>query len=93
MDFPLKPTAVVSAVAAYGATTYLRPQWSTAAFVSYFVGSFLLNACGWAFWSVILYPKVFSPFRSLPAPKPTSWYNGNWKQIQDEPSGTPMLKW
>lgn len=93
MDFPFKPAAAVSTVVAYGATTYLRPQWSAKVFAAYFVATFLAHVLGWAFWSIILYPKVFSPLIGLPEPKASSWYNGNWKEIQDQPTGKPMLEW
>lgn len=93
MDFPYKPVAAISAVAAYGAATYLRPQWSTAVFATYFVCGFLANTFGWVFWKVILYPKVFSPLRGLPEPENASWYNGNWKQISEGATGKPMLTW
>ncbi|KAJ4424852.1 hypothetical protein N0V82_000571 [Gnomoniopsis sp. IMI 355080] len=93
MDFPFKPAAAISAVAAFGLTTYLRPQWSTLAFTSYFASSFTVYFLGWAFWTVILYPKLFSPLRGLPEPKSQSWFNGNWNKIRAEPSGAPMLEW
>lgn len=93
MDFPFKPAVAASAVAGYGATTYLRPQWSTSAFAGYFACSFMVYFAGWALWTVILYPKVFSPLRHLPEPKNSSWFNGNWRKIVAEPSGAPMLEW
>lgn len=93
MDFPFKPAAATSAVAAFAATTYLRPQWSTFTFAGYFVAGFTAYFVSWTFWTVILYPKFFSPLRGLPEPKNASWYNGNWKKIRDEPSGAPMLEW
>lgn len=93
MDFPFKPAVATSAVAAGGATMFLRSRWSTPVFATYFTCSFIAYLVGWTLWTVILYPKVFSPLRGLPEPKSTSWFNGHWKKINAEPSGAPMLEW
>lgn len=93
MDFPLKTAAVRSAAAAFGFWTYSKNQWSTLFFAVYFITGIILQFVIWAFWTVILYPKFFSPLRGLPEPKNSSWFNGNWKKIRDEPSGAPMLEW
>lgn len=93
MDAPFKQVAAISAITAYGATLFLRPQWSSTAFASYFVRSFIANFLAWIFWRVILYPKFFSPLIGIPQPEPSSWYNGNWKEIQDMHNGAPMHIW
>lgn len=93
MDFPWRRVAALSAVAGYMATTTLKPQWSTSAFVKYYALSYTLGFVAWAVWTVILYPKVFSPLRGLPEPKNLSWLNGQWQKIRDLPTGVPMLEW
>ncbi|KAF3764976.1 cytochrome P450 [Cryphonectria parasitica EP155] len=90
---PWQVMTAISAVAGYVATTAFHPQWSTASFVSYFVGSWVVSFFGWAFWKVILWPKVFSPLRDLPEPKNLSWYNGQWAKIKALPNGSPMQEW
>lgn len=91
--FPAKRITGAAALTAYVATTYLKPQWSTAAFAAYFVASYVFNFFLFACWTVILYPKVFSPLRGLPEPENLSWYNGQWQKIRDLPTGVPMQQW
>lgn len=93
MDFPWRRVTALSAVTAYMVTTTLKPQWSSSAFIRYYALSYLLGFVAWAFWTVILYPKVFSPLRGVPEPKNLSWFNGQWQKIRDLPTGVPMLEW
>lgn len=93
MAFPLKIVAVLSAVAAYITSITTRSQWSLHAFTTYYVVSFVLSFFLHAFWDVILYPKLFSPLRSLPGPRNPSWYNGQWQKITELPFGIPMQQW
>lgn len=44
-------------------------------------------------WSVILYPKVFSPLIGLPEPKGGSWLMGQFGAIRKYPTGIPMREW
>lgn len=93
MDFPWKGVAAASAVSSYIATSTLRTQWSAPTFAKYYVYSYMLGFFSWALWTVLLYPKIFSPLRHLPGPKNLSWYNGQWSKIRALPSGVPMLEW
>lgn len=44
-------------------------------------------------WTVLLYPRVFSPLRHLPQPGGNSFFMGQWSRIVKEPTGTPMIQW
>ena len=44
-------------------------------------------------WSVVIYPKVFSPLRHLPTPDDNSFFSGQTKKVFREPSGRPMRYW
>lgn len=44
-------------------------------------------------WSVVLYPKVFSPLRHLPTPDDNSFFSGQTKRVFREASGRPMRYW
>lgn len=93
MDFEWKKVAAVSAATAYIATSTLRPQWSTTAFLKYYTSVYAVIFFSWGLWTVFLYPKVFSPLRGLPEPKGGSWYNGHFARIRALPTGVPMTEW
>jgi hypothetical protein len=44
-------------------------------------------------WSVVIYPKVFSPLRHLPTPDDNSFFSGQTKRVFREASGRPMRYW
>ncbi|KAK3364129.1 cytochrome P450, partial [Lasiosphaeria hispida] len=44
-------------------------------------------------WSVVLYPKLFSPPRKLPGPKCGSFFNGQLRRILENAPGVPMEQW
>lgn len=44
-------------------------------------------------WSVVIYPKVFSPLRHLPTPDDNSFFSGQTKRVFREASGRPMRHW
>ena len=44
-------------------------------------------------WTVIIYPKLFSPLRHLPQPKGGSFINGHFWKIFKEPTGLPHREW
>ena len=79
-------------VAAYLATTKKQGA-GVFSFVGSFISTWLLQFLVWALWKVILYPKVFSSLRGLPEPKGNSWWNGQFANIQGNPTGIPMRKW
>lgn len=93
MDFPWKRVTAVAAVTAYAATSFLKQEWSRSAFTTYFTVSWLLSFLCWGLWTVILYPKFFSPLIGLPEPKNPSWINGQYSKIREFATGVPMLEW
>ena len=44
-------------------------------------------------WTVVIYPKLFSPLRKLPQPPGGSFINGHFWRILNEPSGHPHREW
>lgn len=45
------------------------------------------------FSNVVLYPRFFSPLRSLPEPSDGHFFTGQTRRIMREPSGVPMKDW
>ncbi|KAI0391149.1 cytochrome P450 [Xylariaceae sp. FL0594] len=90
--YPWRAIIVSSLVTSYVLVSY-QSHWWKLHYLSTFVSGFLLQTLGWAFWIVILWPKVFSPLRSLPEPPGGSFWNGQWARIAAEPSGIPMREW
>lgn len=44
-------------------------------------------------WTVIVYPKFFSPLRHLPTPDDNAFFTGQTKRVFRESSGRPMRHW
>lgn len=44
-------------------------------------------------WTVVIYPKLFSPLRHLPTPDDNSFFSGQTKKVFRETSGRPMRYW
>ena len=44
-------------------------------------------------WSVVIYPKLFSPLRHLPTPDDNAFFSGQTKKVFREASGRPMRYW
>ena len=44
-------------------------------------------------WSVVVYPKLFSPLRHLPTPSDNAFFTGQTKKIFREASARPMREW
>lgn len=44
-------------------------------------------------YSVILYPRFFSPIRNIPGPTGGSFINGQASRIRKDPSGLPHREW
>ncbi|GAP84807.1 putative cytochrome p450 97b3 [Rosellinia necatrix] len=70
-----------------------QSHWWKPRFVSSFFLAWAFQTFAWTVWVVILWPKLFSPLRSLPEPAGGSWWNGHFKRILAEPSGIPMREW
>lgn len=64
-----------------------QSTWKTAAVIQ--LSLTLTVLC----WSVILYPKLFSPLRRLPQPPGGSFFHGQFWTIFAEPSGEPHSRW
>ncbi|KAI0408955.1 cytochrome P450 [Xylaria palmicola] len=79
------------------ATSYIlvsyQSHWWRLQFATSFICAWLFQTLAYAFWLIILWPKFFSPLRSLPEPPGGSWWNGHFKKILAEPSGIPMREW
>ncbi|KAI0815862.1 cytochrome P450 [Xylaria sp. FL0064] len=90
--YPTRGIFASSAAGSYLLTLY-QPQWWKLHFTGGFICAWLLQSFAWLLWVVILYPKFFSPLRSLPEPPGGSWWNGHWSRIHNEPRGIPMRDW
>ncbi|ERF74949.1 hypothetical protein EPUS_05157 [Endocarpon pusillum Z07020] len=72
----------------------LAPEYSVGgSYIWTAVPLFLLQWLVYAFYSIILYPKFFSPLRHLPSPPGASFFMGQFPAILAEPSGMPMRRW
>ncbi|KAL8727644.1 MAG: hypothetical protein Q9181_005627 [Wetmoreana brouardii] len=74
--------------------THFYPEWSiNESFLSTFLGllSFVFTVL--FVWSVVLYPKYFSPLRHLPGPAGNSLLMGQFATIRKEPTGKPQQRW
>ncbi|KAI1190005.1 cytochrome P450 [Nemania serpens] len=90
--YPWRGFLVSSSAASYILVSYQSHLWKLG-FVSSFICALILQSLAWTVWVVILWPKIFSPLRSLPEPSGGSWFNGHFKRIVAEPSGMPMKEW
>lgn len=87
-----KPMTLVAVILAY-LLTVREADWMKSWLVWNFVKIWLLEFFGWAVWTVVLYPKFFSPLRGLPGPKGNSFFMGQTRKILALPTGTPLLEW
>jgi cytochrome P450 len=79
---------------AAAASTLLRayaPQYSTS-LVTTAVLLFFVQVLASLTWTLVLYPRFFSPLRHLPTP-PGSFFLGHTRQIINESAGVPMSRW
>jgi hypothetical protein len=75
-------------------TTTVSPKYSIQQSSTWTaIAIFLLECLSYALYKVVLYPRFFSPFRSLPQPSDGSFFNGQWRKIWTEPAGNPHRKW
>lgn len=72
---------------------FLEEPFSPRCLVKDFIGSFLASSVGFGIFSVFLWPKLLSPLRKLPGPKPLSWLHGVYPRIRQEPTGIPQIDW
>ncbi|KAI1377568.1 cytochrome P450 [Hypoxylon crocopeplum] len=92
MAFPWRTISAVSLVSSY-LVTFVQPGWTRSQLVGAFVASWIFQSFLFVLWTVILYPKVFSPLRGLPGPTGGSWWMGQFKIISEKPTGIPMREW
>ncbi|TGJ79124.1 hypothetical protein E0Z10_g9648 [Xylaria hypoxylon] len=90
--YPWRGILASSVVASY-ALVSSQPHWWKLHFTSSFISAWLFQTFVYAVWKVILWPKFFSPLRSLPQAPGGSWWNGHFKKIMADPSGIPMREW
>jgi hypothetical protein len=71
MALPYKPLILTSIAASYVVASgiYTPPWYLKLGYVGTFVEAYALQLATWAFYTVVLYPRYFSPLRHLPAPK------------------------
>jgi len=86
----LKEVLLSSAALSF-AVGRLLPQYSLGLFKNAIL-LFFGQVLAYAVWSIVIYPRVFSPLRSLPTPKGDYWL-GQTKQVMAEPSGWPHREW
>ncbi|KAL2269933.1 hypothetical protein VTJ83DRAFT_2117 [Remersonia thermophila] len=85
----------ISLIGAYLLSSGWVAQWfGQPSFLRAFAALWAVQTLAWCTWTVILYPKFFSPLVGLPGPtKGNSLLMGQWKAIVKFPTGTPMLEW
>ncbi len=47
----------------------------------------------YAAWTVVVYPRFFSPLRHLPTPPDNAFFTGQTKRVMQAASGMPMREW
>ena len=67
--------------------------WSIRGFIASVAALWAIQFTAWTLWTVLLYPKLFSPLRHLPEPNGGSWLNGQFWVAQAVATGVPMLEW
>ncbi|KAI0106201.1 cytochrome P450 [Nemania sp. FL0031] len=90
--YPWRGILASSLAASYLLVSY-QSYWWKLYYVGTFISAWLFQSMAWGVWVVILWPKFFSPLRSLPEPSGGSWWNGHFGRIVAEPSGIPMRDW
>jgi hypothetical protein len=93
MGLAWRGISVASLIGAYLSTTQYPSNWVILWFLTNFVAAWIAQFFCWVVWRVVLWPKFFSPLIGLPEPSGNSFFNGQWKRIRAEPSGTPMVDW
>jgi len=92
---PFKTLALVPAVATYFLVEH-KPEFllfSRPTYLGTYAQLYIIGFLAWAIWTVLLYPKYFTPLRHIPSPAGGSWWNGHWKAITESASGKPMIRW
>jgi len=82
---------VASLVAGYLATS-LQEEWSRRFFVASVVGVWISLFLCYGIYSVVIYPHLLSPLRSLPEPTGNSFFHGQHDTMVREASGVPQTE-
>lgn len=90
---PLKEVTAFSAVTSYIVVGYLRAIYLPSSYIGAFLIASIIYFLTWAIWTILIYPKFFSPLRHFPSPKGGSWWNGHFSYISALPTGSPMIEW
>ncbi|POS84371.1 hypothetical protein EPUL_006255, partial [Erysiphe pulchra] len=91
--FPIKEITALSTVSSYITVRYLWAMYLPSSYIGAFLLTFSFYCLTWIFWTVLIYPKYFSPTRHFPSPKGGSWWNGQFSVITARSTGAPMLEW
>ena len=67
--------------------------WPESGMVRPFVVLWVLQFFSSLAWSIVFYPKFFSPLRHLPGPRDGSFFMGQFADIRRYPTGVPQIKW
>ncbi|KAK8048549.1 cytochrome P450 [Apiospora phragmitis] len=92
MALAWRPLTAAAAVIAYVLMSR-QTVWSFSGFIRTFCGLWLSGLFLWVAWTILLYPKLFSPLRHLPSPSGGSFWNGHFAEIAAKPTGIPMREW
>lgn len=93
MDLPFTKIGVSSLTASF-ILVHFAPHYSiSSSFVKTLLVLEAVQILLGLLWQVVLYPKLFGPFRNLPQPKGGSFFNGQFKRIVEGPTGEPHRDW
>jgi hypothetical protein len=92
MDVPWQYISGLAAGFAYFAN-HNGSSWPRLSYASAFLAGWLLIFFIWGLWTVLVYPRYFSPLRHLPGPENASLLHGQWSRIRAEPTGAPHIDW
>ncbi|KAK8042026.1 hypothetical protein PG993_006549 [Apiospora rasikravindrae] len=92
MALAWRPLTAAAAVIAYTLVSR-QTSWSYSELIRKFCGLWFSGLSLYVVWTVILYPKLFSPLRHLPSPPGGSFWNGHFSAINAHPTGIPMREW
>jgi hypothetical protein len=90
---PWRAFSAASLIGAYFISARYPSQWRILWFIANFATGWAVQLLGFLVWRVILWPKLFSPLIGLPEPSGNSFFNGQWKIINEQPTGIPMTEW
>ncbi|KAI2635142.1 cytochrome P450 [Xylaria nigripes] len=90
--YPWRGCPASSLIVSYFLVSY-QSHWWKLSFTRSFIYVLTSQTFLWILWTVILWPKVFSPLRSMPEPPGGSWWNGHANTIRSLPTGLPMRQW